>query len=321
MPSLRSRLKLLRQYLINRNGHRDHIIDQWYSSVVDDQPISLWDQEGKKKDIRDSIYAFVFDHIRNHTHGRVKQLSIHRPAVWLSAAVVAGLLFGGYLLYQSLNRVGELSYIIVSVPAGKIKEVYLPDSSHVWLKSGTTLRYRSDFNSHERQLTLQNGEAFFEVRKDPTRPFIVSANHLQTRVLGTAFLVQSYHDRPTTQVWVEHGRVQVNDTAQVLQVLTQHQRLSYDHTARRYRVDSLYWQQALAWQQGVLMLKSASFDELAAQFAEIYGIQLITHSAVIRRLSYDGKFFINTPPDDVLQLMTALHHIRYKREGNHILFY
>lgn len=92
--------------------------------------------------------------------------------------------------------------------ASEVMHVQLPDGSLADLQKGSRLRYRKDMSGPVREVTLV-GDAFFWVRKNPQQPFVVFANGLITRVLGTSFRVKALPDSPTVTVSVRTGRVSV----------------------------------------------------------------------------------------------------------------
>jgi transmembrane sensor len=89
--------------------------------------------------------------------------------------------------------------------------VRLPDGSHAWLQPRSQLSYRRAFADTIREVFL-TGEAFFEVRKNPAKPFLVRANDITTRVLGTSFWVKAYEQEQQVTVVVKTGRVSVFQT-------------------------------------------------------------------------------------------------------------
>ncbi|WP_373511294.1 FecR domain-containing protein [Persicitalea sp.] len=90
----------------------------------------------------------------------------------------------------------------------KILKVHLSDGSVVSLSKDSRLTYPETFDAARRVVTL-SGEAFFEVQKNPDRPFLVYANETVTKVLGTSFRVAAYDDAPDVTVQVRTGRVSV----------------------------------------------------------------------------------------------------------------
>lgn len=98
----------------------------------------------------------------------------------------------------------------VHVPNGKVQRFILPDSSVVWLNGGTTLSYPAHFAKRRRAVKVENGQAFFEVSKDPQRPFIVQAGNMDITVLGTSFEVEAYFASPSVTVSVRTGKVKID---------------------------------------------------------------------------------------------------------------
>lgn len=319
MMKLHNRLKLLRHYLLGKtNKDQRRLVDDWYHSVDDTKPIGLWEEEGKRNAVKGEIQLQIWEQINNNTTGwKVIPL---RVRLTTAACIAVLLISASWLLLVNRHR-ESITYFTVTAPLGEIKQIRLPDSTQVWLKSGTTLQYSSQYGKQARRLELA-GEAFFEVQKDGSKPFIVKTGSLETRVLGTAFNIQAYRDRPSIQVWVQHGRVQVSDSIQVLTELSKGKRFQWDRADGHSHIDSLNWKQALAWQQGILLLESAAFSELAFELKEIYGVALVTSNAEIHGQHYDAKFFIHkTSVNDIIATIAAVHGIRYRIHGKTITLY
>lgn len=319
MTKLHNRLKLLRHYLWGKtNEEQRRLVDDWYHSVDDTKPIGLWQEEGKRNAVKGGIHLQILEQI-NSNAGGWKVVPLRRKLT--VAASIAALLISACWLFLANQHREPITYFTVTAPVGEIKLILLPDSTQVWLKSGTTLQYSSQYGKQARRLVM-DGEAFFAVQKDDSRPFIVKTGNLETKVLGTAFNIQAYSGRPSIQVWVEHGRVQVCDSIQVITELSKGKRLQWDRADGHSRIDSLDWKQALAWQKGILLLESATFSELVFELKEIYGVALVTSNANIRSQHYDAKFFIHTTSvNDVIATLAAVHGIRYRIHEKTITLY
>lgn len=87
--------------------------------------------------------------------------------------------------------------------------VMLEDGSSVILQPGSQLNYPAVFEKNERKVSL-DGEAFFEISKNPSRPFFVYANEIVTRVVGTSFRIKAYSNQPDVEVIVRTGQVNVS---------------------------------------------------------------------------------------------------------------
>lgn len=124
---------------------------------------------------------------------------------WRAAAsilVVLGLGWPGYRFFQQTN---EPAIANVLKTQQKTTEQLLPDGTKVFLNHNTTLSYAEDFGKDTRTVTLR-GEAYFDVKRDENRPFIIQANGTEVRVLGTSFNVRAYDKK--VNVAVTSGKVQ-----------------------------------------------------------------------------------------------------------------
>ncbi|MFP9097940.1 FecR family protein [Flavobacterium sp. RHBU_24] len=125
---------------------------------------------------------------------------------WIVAASVAILLlFGGYLFL--MQPVAAAKAIVTNTYPHDIRLLRLPDGSRIWVNQNTEISYPSEFAGDTREVTL-SGEAFFEVAKDPDKPFIITSGAVRTTVLGTSFNIDAYAGK-AIEVSVRSGLVKV----------------------------------------------------------------------------------------------------------------
>jgi ferric-dicitrate binding protein FerR (iron transport regulator) len=96
----------------------------------------------------------------------------------------------------------------VSTKRGSKSKIQLPDGTQVWLNADSKITYNENFQGTLREVQL-TGEAFFDVTRDETRPFVIHTNAIDVRVLGTAFNVRSYADEKNTETSLIHGSVEI----------------------------------------------------------------------------------------------------------------
>jgi ferric-dicitrate binding protein FerR (iron transport regulator) len=96
----------------------------------------------------------------------------------------------------------------VSTKAGYKASINLPDGSKVWLNGDSKITYAGDLKGKTREIFL-SGEAFFDIAKDKTRPFIIHTRTINLKVLGTAFNVRSYENDKETETALVHGSIEV----------------------------------------------------------------------------------------------------------------
>lgn len=134
-----------------------------------------------------------------------------RHSWWKGMAAVALLLLGVVALWkwmspQPLWQRGYHNQI--STRPGSKSRIQLPDGSLVWLNVGSKLTYADGFSGGRRELTLE-GEAFFDVVKDPAHPFVIHTQKMDVKVLGTSFNVKAYPEDATTEATLFRGRIEV----------------------------------------------------------------------------------------------------------------
>ena len=127
--------------------------------------------------------------------------------IWWGVAAASVLFF---LLLFTTNERGRIKPInnTVSTKAGNKASINLPDGSKVWLNRDSKITYVGDFGNKTREVYL-SGEAFFDVAKDKTKPFIIHTRTINLKVLGTAFNVRSYDNEKETETALVHGSIEV----------------------------------------------------------------------------------------------------------------
>lgn len=190
------------------------ILDQWYTSYQN------------KPDVLDSLPAIERDHLRHRMYAKISSQIVTDLAepetrgriipLWLKVGVAAALT--GFVLLFVWNKqspqnttITAQSWASISNTGNSIIKQDLPDGSSVWLKPGTRLSYPKAFAQSSRNVKMQ-GEAFFEVTKNPQRPFIIESKHIVTKVWGTSFRVVDNDGVQKAVVTVLTGKVSVSKT-------------------------------------------------------------------------------------------------------------
>ncbi len=129
----------------------------------------------------------------------------------IAAIIIVTFSAGMGVMYYSIKHgpiMADASETQYSVPYGSKAKVVLPDHSTVWINAGSVLRYDTDFNRNERSVYIE-GEAYFQVAKNPEKPFFVRTTTVTLKVLGTSFNLKAYPDETNIETTVESGKVQM----------------------------------------------------------------------------------------------------------------
>ena len=180
-----------------RERLKDPGLDQLFSDLLDATETE-YDPEGKER-VRRKL-----DSISPPRSGNLRRWRWSLRIIEYAAAVAAVVLALHYRHQANTPR----EWVEVYAGMGERREIVLPDSTHVWLNAGTKLIYPKQFNRSMRQVYL-SGEMFADVRRDEDRPFIVSADRLEVKVLGTQFNLKSYQEDAKSEVSLVRGKVSV----------------------------------------------------------------------------------------------------------------
>lgn len=260
----------------------------------------------------------------------------------LAACFALMLALSSYLLFQNY-RIGQFtaSESEIVVPYGSRTNISLPDGSQVWLNSGSSLTYKSDF-SRNREVSL-TGEAFFNVRNLDQKQFVVNTSDLRIRVLGTSFNIKSYPEENVIETTLVKGKIEVeslNDQEAVRTVLlTPNQKLVYRKNSDQINptreqndplpdekihlqkigiknmriVQSVNAEDDSSWKDGRLIIKSEFLEDLAIKLERYYNVEIAFQNDSIKKFKYSGTLEEVTI-EEVLNAITSASPIPLQYE-------
>lgn len=192
------------------------------------------------------------------------------------------------------------------IPYGNQSRVVLSDNTVVWLNAGSRLVYPTLFKGKTREVLLF-GEAFFEVSKNPERPFIVKTSDLQIKVLGTQFNVSAYAEDQVIQTVLKEGRVAIrrNNAAfyESELVLKPNQMASFTKGAsdtKIYNVDVNYY---TLWTKGLLSFNEADFNRVLKKVERFYNISIRFSDPTLGAIRISGKLDLKQQMSEVFEYL------------------
>lgn len=212
------------------------------------------------------------------------------------------------LVYSPVRHEMEPIFHTIVVPVGGEYSLQLADGSRVWLNSSTTMRYPTSFKGDNREVYVE-GEAFFEVMKDATHPFIVHAGKAEVKVLGTEFNISAYSEDPQLVTTLKSGKVEMSYGKTKVLLLPGRQAIVQrkDASVITREVDaSLY----AAWVNGVFEFENLSLGRIGVQLSRWYGVEFVyTDAALAERYFTGGVKKYNTLREslDLIEHTTNVH--------------
>jgi transmembrane sensor len=227
-------------------------------------------------------------------------------------AAVLVLLLGSSFFLKTF--VFDKRSIEVATIAGETRDVELPDGTHIWLNQNSALSYKKgDFNKKERSVTL-SGEAFFEVAKNPEKPFIIQSSDTYTKVLGTSFNVRAYQGEETVEVSVSTGRVEFGLDKGDKVILTPGLKGTADTHAGTVQQAALSNENYLAWKNKKLLFNDLTIAEIIPALEHYFSVRIDADDAVLS-CHFTGNF--NDPQlIEVLQVLSLSTGIEYRANHN-----
>ncbi len=228
----------------------------------------------------------------------------------------------GQLVYNILPDQQGIStlkdqYNTIETPKGGRYQLQLPDGTKVWLNSASKLTFPSSFSSHENRKVELNGEAYFEVAKDKTRPFLVKTKMQDVEVLGTHFNISSYEDESVVKTTLLEGSVKiigVNGSDKVLKP-GQQSILTVDHIL----VESINTEQlGLAFKNDEFVFESNDIQYVMRMISRWYDVE-VEYTGDIPGNKFGGAISKYENISEVLRSLESTGKVKFKIDGRRIL--
>lgn len=238
------------------------------------------------------------------------------------AAVLAIGLFLGYFL-NSLSKNNAPVYYTSVAPKGSVSEMYLPDGTHIYLNSGSKIKYSVDGADGMREVFL-TGEAWFQVAKMKEKPFLVHTPAYNVKVTGTRFDVKAYPEDKEVSTTLEDGCVHVISSENVIlskeTILKPGEQLVFNKESRTIQVTEVNTKYYSSWKDNRLLFINMTLKDLKVLLERKYGVDIEMSDSGLLNYHYDGTLKNET----ILQVMEILKQtlpIDYRVVGQKIIIY
>lgn len=327
--------ELIARFLRNEVSEQERaaVIVYLQNSAPDDVVAqTIFEKSWEREDnVAGRSYPMSYERLQSRLNIPERKPYISGPVVYRMAAsflLLAACIYGVTTHWQHvLNIIDPVHYVTRETYPGQRMEFNLPDGSHIVLNAGSKVTYPDKFRNGKRDISLQ-GEAFFKVVRDEQKPFIVHTGHMRTQVLGTSFNIQAYPNEQTMRVSVLTGKVAVSlykdsidITPQQQQLLTVNEQVYFDRITGAFEKQYVSAMPSVAWTEGRLILRNASFLEIAHVLERWYNVRIELHPAAGESCRFTANFGENTTLNDVLEMLRITNHIQYSIEANSVKLY
>ena len=187
----------------------------------------------------------------------------------------------------------------------------------MWLNSVSQLRYPVQFTGKERKVYL-SGEAYFDVKTDSLRPFVVESGGMNVRVYGTEFNVTAYRDEKLRTTLVQ-GKVGIKVDGEKELLLRPGQMAEYDAQTKHLEVQEVNTYLYTAWKEGTFAFKDETIEEIMGRLSRWYDLNVFYANEEVKKQLYDGIIPQVKDFEDVLRMIEGTATIHFEIKGNTVI--
>ncbi|MFU1856633.1 FecR family protein [Sphingobacterium sp. NGMCC 1.201703] len=303
------------------------VVEYWYESLGqqkdEDPEIKLIPD---RKNLKQRIIGAASEYASKRSANRRRFIYVAVASIMLF--MLSTVLYNQYFSTSHIDRLIKPIKIVyldrgtISTGTAERTTVILNDGTKVILNANSGITVG---NYDRRRDVKLYGEAFFDVKRDPSRPFTVHGGGLHIKVLGTSFNVKAYRDISNTSVSVCTGKVQVDNNEKNLRTLLADENISYDRKSSNFKLTNAEYSLENSWLSDHVKLDQASFEELNQNFKNFYGFSLHTADEKLLKDRYNINFRQSktmTAALEEIQLLTGKKiSFNNKQEGKEIILY
>lgn len=266
------------------------------------------DLQDFKKDL--GLKNRIYENISRRIKPKKK---INRTIVAITAAATCLVLY--FLTSNILNSsiFNNKDWIVLENFEQNPKQIFLPDSSTIWLSENSTLKYSRDFNKNNRTTQLY-GQAFFDITKNPKKPFSIKTGKLITEVLGTSFNIRE--NDSLVEVSVSTGLVNISVDNKNLQ-LTPNQKISYKSASQKLVKTNTNGQLQQLWFKSEVVLEQVKIKDLTDVLKKLYKKPFVYKNQEAKKVKlYSFRINKNEPLSKLIKRINFLNEVRLKTKNN-----
>src|SRR5665647_79167 len=278
-------IKLLHKYQQgNLTKEEKHFLESYYNLFQNEPDVldtlSIKEKKEFENEIKENIWSYISNEERSDK--KIRFISKRFIKIAAAAAILIGFITSLFFLFEGASKKHVNTGLILAVRHKENRVIFLPDGSTVILSPGSKLNYPSSFDGMEKREVFLEGQAFFDIKHNASRPFIVHTGKLETTVLGTAFNIKAIPDEVEITVTVTRGKVKVSDQNRILGVITPNQQITYNKEKVSSSMKTVDSGSYLEWKEQDLLFDNLTIAEAAKLLEEQYKVKIIISDSSIR---------------------------------------
>jgi transmembrane sensor len=258
----------------------------------------------------------LFKRLKN---GRKRKSESWILSSWMryAATFVGIILLSGTIYLTFLKYNTEKESLLTVNTRNEVEQLTLPDGTKVWLNKNSIFRYPKEFDENNREVHLE-GEGYFEVKKNSSKPFVVHSESMQVRVLGTIFNLKTDQANRSAIATLVQGEIEVKGNHnEGMIVLTPRQEAELDGVSHRLMVRQIDTG-IEHWHNNSFAFESADIFTIARTLEKYYDVSIVLSSDLNTKSTYSGTLMKSEKVEDVLNSVSNAVPIKYRIEDNRV---
>lgn len=204
-----------------------------------------------------------------------------------------------------------------------IKSIELPDGSSIQLGPGSKLTYPSQFSGKIRKVLLE-GQAFFDVHKDKSRPFVVKTKNMNVMALGTAFEIYSYDLDDNVEAILLNGKIKINTQINNQKgelILSPNEKLTFSRTSCRMILEKVDANKYSDWRKhGILSFENEKLTMIIPRLEQWYGRKIMCQKDIAEKFRFTFKVR-DESLERILYMLNSSSPVKYKKVSENFELY
>ncbi len=197
------------------------------------------------------------------------------------------------------------------VPRGGLYLLVLSDGTRVWMNSDSRLKYPVMFSSNKREVIL-SGEAYFDVVKDKSAPFIVKTESGNIEVLGTEFNIKCYSDEDALVTTLVNGKVKFDDGINPSVILKPEEQLIFEKENGQSIVRKVNVNHYISWKDNRLSFQGETLDMIMKTLSRWYNVEVVFEDSTLKALEFSGNLNKFTNIQEFLSLFELGVNVKFE---------
>jgi transmembrane sensor len=247
-------------------------------------------------------------------------VSMRAAAAVFVIAVLAGVLYQKASVLQTVPVAQSVAKEKIQ-PHLQHRLITLSDGSTVLLNHFSELDFPASFEGSATREVYLKGEGYFDIKHDPSKPFIVHTGKLRTTVLGTAFNIKAYREEKSITVTVTRGKVQVGNDRETFGIVTPNQQVIFNQSKNEIARKAVDASKEMAWQQGSIFFDDITIEGAVRQLEERFGVTIGVNNDKLKDCRFSASFIMGESLEEILLVICEFNQSLYKRDeaGNFII--